>query len=250
MSNNKLRVVGSYLSPYVRKVLVCLELKGLDYEIDPIIPYYGDVEFSRLSPLRRIPLLMDGDLCIADSTIICEYLDEKYPDTPLYPKDLAMRAKARWLEEYADSRMGEVFIWHYYNQLVIKRFVWGQEPDQYVLQEATEEEIPYIMDYLESTMPKEGFVFGQISIADIALAAFFRNLFFARYSMDDRRWPITSSYVNRMHAQPAFKNLMQFEEITLRTPIGEHRKALLELGAPLTATSYGTSTPSRGIFKT
>ena len=43
-------VIGSYLSPYVRKVLVCLELKGIQYEIDPIVPFYGNDEFTRLIP--------------------------------------------------------------------------------------------------------------------------------------------------------------------------------------------------------
>jgi hypothetical protein len=52
-------VVGTYISPYVRKVLVCLDLKGVSYRIDPIIPFMGDERFSRLSPLRRIPVLRD-----------------------------------------------------------------------------------------------------------------------------------------------------------------------------------------------
>ena len=45
-----LTVIGSFVSPYVRKVLVCLELKGLDYEVDPITPFFGNDEFTRLSP--------------------------------------------------------------------------------------------------------------------------------------------------------------------------------------------------------
>ena len=48
-----MRIIGSYLSPYVRKVLACLELKGLAYEIDPIVPFLGDDRFTQLSPLRR-----------------------------------------------------------------------------------------------------------------------------------------------------------------------------------------------------
>ena len=46
-------VIGSYLSPYVRKVLVCLAHKRIPYRIDPIVPFFGNAEFSRLSPLRR-----------------------------------------------------------------------------------------------------------------------------------------------------------------------------------------------------
>src|SRR3546814_6455128 len=49
-----MRIIGSYVSPYVRKVLACLHLKGLAYEIDPITPFYGNEEFGRLSPLRGI----------------------------------------------------------------------------------------------------------------------------------------------------------------------------------------------------
>jgi len=45
-----MKIIGSYISPYVRKVLVCLDIKGIAYEIDPLIPYFGGEEFSRLIP--------------------------------------------------------------------------------------------------------------------------------------------------------------------------------------------------------
>ena len=53
------RIIGSYISPYVRKVLVVLDVKGLSYEIDPIIPFWGTIGFSAVSPIHRIPVLMD-----------------------------------------------------------------------------------------------------------------------------------------------------------------------------------------------
>src|SRR4051794_540870 len=46
-----LTIIGSFVSPYVRKVLACINLKGLAYEVDPITPFYGNDEFRRLSPL-------------------------------------------------------------------------------------------------------------------------------------------------------------------------------------------------------
>jgi len=97
------QIIGSYLSPYVRKVLAALALKGIAYEIDPIIPFMGDDRFSRLSPVRRIPLLMDGEVTLCDSTVICEYLEERHPAPALFPRRAAARARARarWLEEYA-----------------------------------------------------------------------------------------------------------------------------------------------------
>jgi glutathione S-transferase len=53
MTTRRVTIIGTYLSPYVRKVLVCLDLKGIPYEIDPIVPFFGNEEFSRISPARR-----------------------------------------------------------------------------------------------------------------------------------------------------------------------------------------------------
>jgi glutathione S-transferase len=90
-----LLIVGSYLSPYVRKVLVCLEIKGIAYKVDHLVPFFGNDRFSELSPLRRIPVLVDGDLAVSDSSVICAYLDDAYPGHPLFPADPKDRARAR-----------------------------------------------------------------------------------------------------------------------------------------------------------
>ena len=104
------KIIGSYISPYVRKVLACLLLKKLDYEIDPIVPFLGDDRFSQLSPLRRIPVFVDDRVTLTDSSVICQYLEDRHPQPALYPRDIAQRARARWMEEYADTPMGDVFI--------------------------------------------------------------------------------------------------------------------------------------------
>jgi len=103
-TRESVRVVGSYVSPYVRKVLVVLDLKGIPYEIDPIIPFMG----NDASPIRRIPVLTDDQITLTDSTVICEYLDDRHPELPVRPSGAVARARARWLEEFADTRMGEV----------------------------------------------------------------------------------------------------------------------------------------------
>ena len=166
-------IVGTYLSPYVRKVLVVLHLKGIAYDIDPIVPFMGDDRFSRLSPLRRIPVLRDGEVTLADSSVICQYLEERHPEPALYPRDIAQRARARWLEEFADTRMGEVFIWRLFNQLVIRRFVWGEETDRELLERTLAEDVPAVLDYLESELPPAGYLFGDLSIADVPNLLYF-----------------------------------------------------------------------------
>ena len=106
-----IKIIGSYVSPYVRKVLACLNVKDLAYEIDPITSFYANDDFSKLSPLRRIPVFIDGDVTLSDSSVICAYIDEAYGGPALLPSGPKERARARWLEVYADSRQGERFIW-------------------------------------------------------------------------------------------------------------------------------------------
>jgi glutathione S-transferase len=246
--NNKLCVIGSYLSPYVRKVLVVLAHKGLEYEIDPVVPFFGNDAFTELSPARKIPVLLDGAICLADSTIILEYLNEMYPDPDILPGQPAERARLRWFEEYADSVLGDVFIWEYWNQAVINRFVWGKEPDQAILKVTVEDKIPQILDYLESQLPVSGSIGSQLSVADLSIAAFFRNLALGRYAIDRDRWPVTAGFVGRTLALPCFTSLNAYEELSLRHPIDQHRSALAEAGAPVSRNSYGETRPRMGLM--
>ncbi len=241
-----LRVVGNYISPYVRKVLVCLELKELDYEIDPIAPFVGNDEFARLSPLRRIPVLIDGELVINDSSVICQYLEDKHPTPAIYPRDIADRAKARWLEEYADTRLADGLIWRLFHQLAINRHVFGEAPNEAVVQHAREVEIPAALDYIEHQLPDDGFAFGALSIADISIASFFRTASFVRYAIDAARWPRSAALVAQVQALPTFQKLASFEDCMLRLPLAEQRAALLTAGAPLTSDTLGTSAPRPG----
>jgi len=238
-------ITGSYLSPYVRKVLACLELKGVPYRIDPIVPFYGNDEFARISPLRRVPVLVDDAVTVSDSSVICEYLDERYPEPRLSPKEPAQRARARWLEEFADTRMGEVIIWRLFNQLVIRRFVWGEKPDEAMVNRAREEEMPRILDYLEGELPEAGFIFGEVAVADIALASFFRNAAFVKYAIDPAKWPKTAAYIGRVLDLASFRRLRPFEDLLLRTPIAKHRAALIEAGAPVSEATFYTAVPRR-----
>jgi glutathione S-transferase len=242
-------LIGNYISPYVRKVLVCMELKGLDYSIDPIAPFVGNERFSELSPLRRIPVLIDGGRVINDSSVICQYLDELHPRPSLYPADIGDRAQARWLEEYCDSWLGDVVIWGMFYQKGVKRYLFGEEPDETVIARARDEQLPVALDYLESQMPAEGFLFSELSVADISIASFFRNAAFVRYAVDAQRWPRTAALLERTWASPAFGKLTELEERSLRTPLSEQRKVLRELGAPISAETLGTSPPRRGVMR-
>src|SRR6516225_7563381 len=72
-------IIGSPVSPYVRKVLTACEMKGVPYRLDPIVPFFGDDRFGELSPLRRIPVFIDERVSLCDSTVISEYLEDRFP---------------------------------------------------------------------------------------------------------------------------------------------------------------------------
>lgn len=246
---DRVRIIGSFLSPYVRKVLVCLDQKGLDYEIDPIVPFFGNEGFSQLSPIRRIPVFTDDRVTLADSSVICQYLEDRYPRPALFPEDIVDRARARWLEEFADTRMGEVFIWGLFNQVLINPFVFGEPTKPEVLDKVLNVDIPHVLDYLESQVPAEGFLFNGLSIADVSIAVFFRNAAFARFKVDAARWQKTAGFVERVLALGSFQKLKVIEERMIRTPPAEHRATLAEMGICLTAETYGTTEPRHGLMK-
>jgi glutathione S-transferase len=244
-----LTIVGSFVSPYVRKVLACLHLKVLDYRIDPITPFFGGDEFERLSPLRRIPVLVAGDLVLTDSSVICAWLDEKHPARPLLPDDVDDRARARWFEEYADTRLGQIFIWGLFYQRFVRPAVFGEAGDEARVERSLAEDLPRELDYLERELPATGFLFGDgIGLADIAIATFFRNAAYVGVAPDPALWPRTAAFVDRSLAEPCFAATLPFEQAQLSTDPQGRRKALLAAGAPLTEQTLGTREPRRGVM--
>ncbi|SEM26936.1 Glutathione S-transferase [Pseudoxanthomonas sp. GM95] len=249
MSTPIYHVVGSYLSPYVRKVLVCMDLKGLRYTIDPIAPFLGGDEFEQLSPLRRIPVLIDGPRVINDSSVICQYLEDRHPTPSLYPVDIGERAQARWLEEYADARLGEVIVAKMFYQRGPKRFLFKEATDETAFNHARDVELPACLDWLEPQMPADGFLLGALSIADIAIASFFRNAAFVRFEIDAMRWPRSAAWLQRMFALPAFARLAKIEDTIARVPLPEQAPVLRALGEPVSAETLGTTMPRKGVMR-
>ena len=94
------------LSSYAQKVKIALREKGLDFKAETP-PALGsgkaDGQFAAASPRNEVPALIDGDTHVFDSTIILEYLEDKFPAPSLLPRDPAARAKARMIEDVCDT---------------------------------------------------------------------------------------------------------------------------------------------------
>ncbi len=246
MTPQPVTIIGSPVSPYVRKVLAVCEIKGVSYRLDPVVAFLGDDSFSQLSPLRRIPVLVDDRGSLCDSTVISEYLQDRYPAPPLLPAAPELRARARWLEEYADTRIGDVFLWRIFYEAVVLPFIFGRPRNKERIAAAVAEQVPEVMAYLEKAAPAEGFLCGGLSIADIAVAVSFSNLRWARVEINRERWPMACAWVERTEATPALAKLNRLGASLMQTPPGNQRAALAALGVPLTETTMATDTPRRG----
>jgi glutathione S-transferase len=244
----RMLIIGNHVSPYARKVLIALDIKDVDYEVDPIVPFYGTDEFTRVSPLRRIPVLIDGDLVLNDSTVICEYLDEAYPEPPLMPRSPADRAHARWMEEYADSRLGDLIIWRLFYAKIVGPRIFKSVPDEAAIARVTEVELPAALDWIEARAPGKDFLFGHLCTADISYAAFFRNALLAGWTIDPARWPKTASWMARVEATPAFALSIRYEQAIIGARSHERADAMRAAGARVSAISYGDTTPKGSIM--
>lgn len=92
------------LSPYAQKVKIALHEKGVPFET-AIPNLFGDPEadFLGSSPRREVPSLIDGDFTVFDSTVILEYVEDRWPEPPLLPASPRDRARVRMLEDQCDT---------------------------------------------------------------------------------------------------------------------------------------------------
>ncbi|KAL1222722.1 Glutathione S-transferase Z1 [Cardamine amara subsp. amara] len=91
----KLKLYSYWRSSCAHRVRIALALKGLEYEYIPVNFLKGDQfnpDYLTINPMGTVPALVDGDIVISDSFAIIMYLDEKYPEPPLLPRDLHKRA--------------------------------------------------------------------------------------------------------------------------------------------------------------
>jgi glutathione S-transferase len=92
-------------SLYCAKLRILLRHKGLEWREVPPPGGYGAAEYKALVPAGNLPALLDGELLLADSEVIAEYLEERYPTPPALPQDVEGRAKARARSRFHDTRL-------------------------------------------------------------------------------------------------------------------------------------------------
>ena len=202
-------------SPFVRKVRVVLAEKGIDYELEAVMPGNASEAFRKLSPLGKVPVYQDGEFSLPDSSVICAFLERTHPEPPLYPSDHRDYGRALWFEEYADTKLVEV-IAPIFSQRVLQTIIFKQTCDESIVERQLQTVIPPVFDYLEGEVPSDGWLVGEsFGIADLSLGAMFVSLRHAEESVDTVRWPRLHAYVGRAHARPSLARLITEEEASL-----------------------------------
>lgn len=207
-------IYGVALSPFVRKVLLVLEMKNAEYNMETVLPFAAPPAYKAKHPLMLVPAFEDEYVTLADSTVICAYLDEKYPnEAAIYPSDRIERAKCRWFEEYSDTKLLELLGAGLFFERVVKPGSMKQTCDEDKVNSTINEKLPEQQNYLESQLKQSGFLFSDgLSLADISIVSQFINGEYADYQVDNRIWPKLSSYIKRVKQHPLIQHRLSEEK--------------------------------------
>ena len=205
-------VIGGSVSPFVRKVRAVLAEKGLDYQHEQVNPFSPPEGFREISPLGKIPAFRDGDRTLADSSVICSYLEKRFPTPALYPTDPYDHARALWFEEFMDGGLVPLVGPAIFMPLVLKPLMTRQEPDaatEAAAQQVWDEKAAPLFAYLEKELGDgEWFVGDRLSIADITVGSILVNPRHAGFAPERKRFPKLRAFLDRVWSRPSFKKLI------------------------------------------
>lgn len=247
MSAPAVTLIGNPVSPYVRKILAICAVKGIVVAIDPITPFRGDEAFATLSPLRRIPVWIEGDLTLCDSSVIAQYIEETRPEPSILPVSARDRAKARWIEEYADTRLFDVLGWKLFFQIAIKPRILKEAMDRDLVEQARAVEIPEVCDYLETLTPDTGYLMGaEAGLADFSLAPAFLNARVVGMEVDASRWPKLAAWLGRVEEETPLKRLNALAAALMTTKLTDQPAVMAEHGYVIADRSHDGGKAVRG----
>lgn len=210
-----MKLYGSSMSPFVRKVLVFCAEKEIIVDSQPVGIGSTDEGFRAASPFGKMPALVHGDYAVADSSAIVHYLEAKQPEPVMIPAEAQARGKVIWFEEFADTILTDVGRKLFFNRIVAPVFL-GKEGDLAAAERAEHEELPPVLDYLERELAGREYLVGeQLTLADVAVASSLANLEHAGVVLGAEGRPNLAAYKEKMLKRPSFSALLERERAYL-----------------------------------
>ena len=191
-------------SPNCQRVKVVLAEKNLAYDTVPIDLRKQEQktpEYLKLNPYGKVPVLTDDSTVLYESLIINEYLDEKYPNPPLMPKDPASRAKARILVDYGMAHFDSA-----YQKLRMELMKDAKEQSQPVI-DGAKSDLKKLLQRFEDEIGEQSYLMGDFSLVDADLIPRFARLE-GFGVLPDPALPRLGKYMERMKARPSVKAIL------------------------------------------
>ena len=186
------------------RVKIALHEKSLPYERTTLVLAKKDQkrpEFLKLNPYGKVPVIDDGGQILFESCIINEYLDEKYPNPSLMPKDPYLRGRGRVLVDYALNYLHEPY-WALRGEMLKP----AGERNPSVIEEK-HRSLRDLMQYLEADLGDKSYFLGEFSLTDIAIVP--RALRMEAYgALPAPSLPRLNDWLERVKARPSVKQIL------------------------------------------
>lgn len=189
--------------PYSQKVRVVMAEKELEY--DPVLVdlrknEQRSAEFLKLNLYGKVPVLIDEEIVIYDSTIINEYLEEEYPAPALMPEDSATRARVRLLEDFCDNSFIPPTL------IILAELAKAQAERDTEKVRRFQGEIGRVLAHLDAQLDGKPYLVGEFSLADCAYAP--RLMILPQLGVElDARLQNVSGWVARLYERPSVRAL-------------------------------------------
>lgn len=202
------RLFHHTLLPECRKVRLALHEKRLEFTEHSVDPWRQDDDLLTFNPSGELPVLVDDDTIVCGHAVICEYLDECYPEAPLFGGNPAVRAEARRLASWFDDKFQREVTQHLAGEKLTRRVTANAAPDSRALK-AGRDNIHTHMQYIAWLTERRSWLAGDhISVADLSAAAHFSLVDYSGdVPWDDH--PLTKEWYVRVKSRPSFRGLLR-----------------------------------------
>lgn len=194
-----MKLLIAWPSPYARKVRVAMREKAIEYEEIVDLPWNAGSAAARLNPLGKVPVLIDGDETIWESSVIIEYLETLGRAPALIPADPAGRLATRRVEALADAISDAVVL-----SVLENKRPSARRSSEWLARQRRKVDggLAALSDMLGE---REHFVGDALTVADIAAGA---TLGYVSFRMPEIAWrpahPKLAEFAARMEARPTF----------------------------------------------
>lgn len=207
-------LIGSPLSPFVRKARIVAAEKNIEYDFDPKAgPMGWPEDYQRINPLMRIPSLLPNpdnkDYAINDSSAICAYFEKLQPEPSVYPNDAEAYGRALWFEEVADTELAARIGMGVFRP-VFFNIATGKPADIDTAKAGFDKLGETLLPYLENQLGEQEWIAGNVfSVADITLFSQFHNLKMVGFGLPAELYPNLRAHFDRCCARPSIAGFIE-----------------------------------------